>query len=144
MLNSSDSAARLNTPPPTIPDHDAGLPYSNRDPLIRQAITDNHHATDRTIIEEAFHFTSTLGQELCFSNREDTQWIPIVKTITLLEPEQHESKSKALWDIQLAKLKRDGYNLIYTDGSRRDSHIAAGVGLPLTKERTGEYRGISS
>ena len=29
MLNSSDSAALLNIPPPTIPDHDAELPYSN-------------------------------------------------------------------------------------------------------------------
>ena len=29
MLNSSNSAARLNIPPQTIPDHDARLPYSN-------------------------------------------------------------------------------------------------------------------
>lgn len=36
--------------------------------------------------------------------------------------EQEDSKVAAYWQIQLAKLVRDGFQLVYTDGSGRGSH----------------------
>ena len=111
------------------------------DPLVKERIANgrfsdgsNPHFLGRTIIEEAFHKTNQSLEQLSFGDREDTTETTNVHTLTLFDPLEADSKIPAYWRIQLAKIHRDGFNLVYTDGTGRGNHASAG-----TYSNTGSY-----
>ena len=103
------------------------------DPLVREALANNQWSSGhdpnysgRTVIEEAFHKTDTHLEQLSFGDR-DLSALPLsnIRNIKIFDPQDASSKTKGYWDIQLALLVKDGFNLVYTDGSGRDNHCAA-------------------
>ena len=104
------------------------------DPRVRKSIVtgrfadgSNPHFQGRTIMEEAFHKTNQSLEDLSFGDREDASAANNVHFITLFDRLEADSKITALWNIQLAKLEKDKSNLVYTDGTGREGHTAAGT-----------------
>ena len=115
-------------------------------PLIKEALShsdwadgSNPHDTGRTTTEEAFDKTRASLKQLSFGDRDSRTTLTNTRNITIFNPKDQTSKTKAYCDIQLALLVRDGFNLAYTDGSGRESHNAAGLHHSGTSK--GEYLG---
>ena len=88
------------------------------DTTIKEALSHNDwsdgsnpHYTGMIIIEEAYHKTNASPEELSYGNRESHTTLTI-NNITIFNREDSKYKTKAYWDIQLATLAKDGFNLI--------------------------------
>ena len=61
-----------------------------------------------------------------------------------MEPAEEDSKVAVIWRIQLAKLDKEGFNLVSTDGSGRGGHAAAAAWHQHSGITFNEYLGTSS
>ena len=94
----------------------AARSMASGDPIIQQAISlddwsqgHNPHNEHRSIISEACHKCMILPEEISYGDRDSHYTLPNVHSITIFQPEDQSSKSKASWDIQLAALVKDGF-----------------------------------
>lgn len=66
------------------------------------------------------------GLILSFGDREDRSQPPL-RYMELFDPQDKRSEHKAHWAGKLGKLKDQGFRLVFTDGTGREGHSAAGI-----------------
>jgi len=95
-------------------------------------------------IPAAFHLTAvSIPEEISWGNAQAHHQGQLLQ-ITLFQPQDPRSREKGYWAASLAQLIKDGWTLAYSDGSGRDSEVAAGAFIQAEKgkgERHGGFLG---
>jgi len=93
-------------------------------------------------ISAAFHLTAIASPEEISWGDAQSHRQGQLKYISLLQPQDPRSREKGYWASALAQLTKDGWTLVFSDGTGRGSEVASGAFVQDSKDRGEKFGGF--